>query len=1274
MDDENKLLNFEYNPDKVYEATKKYVEFKQLLKANYKSKVFLIENNIFENLSNEYDKFKSGDDLKNELKKEDIKNKIISEKIKIIENVEDIESNNLEIITNDILIILGINKKYFSDKDVNLKVLSDTIQQIIFKDKSKLNISFYDNKKHLNIIESPIDYKESKESNENKKGKIADSITDIKQSTNSINFNPRNIKENNLNEKIDNKPLVNDKENININLKMISIKKSNESTNRNQLNKIENVNNDKLSNNEISENYNLFDHIYNNSHDENSEFKQYRKNSFCLFSKNNTLVIDKINEKQNFYDNIKELYEQQKTINNLMNEVINLKNEFNDYLIVNKSWFNKLVKIFENQEIYQNELKIFDSFDKITNASNSKINDQIFRRRKKDLTEENLFKLELESEKSLKVNYPKEFILIEKESLNKFNFNFNFDINNNEYQILFGEKHIFIKDKENSKNIFVCSRDKFFFSINLILNYNKEKYFKQEIENFIQNKGGIEHYIKEKNFDIMSDSPQKNINNKGDSYGFVLILLNKKGKEKGKEKEKEKEEIKKINIYNKDNNIYDEKQNKILKITIIENSPKKTSIDNFRNCKINYNPYIYSFLLSLKKIEILKEIFVKSISQNQNNDISNLLCKFLNTNDLTIINEIYKKIYEINSNFKMNFKNLIDALLTLLHKEFNTNKNYLNKNNHKGDFDEKLVYKEFKQNYLENNDSFIQRTFFGIKEIMITYKCCGLTKYFYESFEYIYIDSELLKKSNNLNDLISHWGSKKSNEMHKCQTCNYDTDCFVVHKLIDYPEFLIIILDNDENKNKYKVNFGNQIVTDKFVYNLLNCITNSSLINKNYNVIINEENKWYIFNNDNNKKEIEKDKIEHPNVFIFQKGKENEKFNGAFNFNESYNIADYLNDSSDDDKKNNIYNFKNNIKSKNDIDDSASTNKSLSRTDTEGMLFEKLYSNKHIFVEKNKNKSTNNINNIMMNQMNNFKDNNMPKISNNISNQNQNNNHINIYNINNNKGNNYIKNNNMINNNMNNYNSTINNNNINNNNRNNNNQMSYKNNMNNNNINKNNQNISNYQMNNLNNNIMDNNNEMHNNNMINKMYNNNYINNNNINNNPMDNMGNNQMNNINNNNNSMNNNNMNNFNYMNNNNNMYNNNNYMNSNNNMCNNNNNNNNNNKNNNNNNNYNNNYNNNNQINNINNNMKLNENNGQITIYFKLQNGKEFYLDTNDNYFFGDVIQQLFRQNDCLQKEIEIVDFIFKEKSVKMDHTLKQIGIKDKSIINIIHKKID
>ena len=1245
MDDENKILNFEYNPEKIYEATKKYIEFKQLLKANYKSKVYLIENNIFEYLSNEYDKYKPEGDLKFELKKEDIRNKIISEKIKIIENAEEIESNNLEIITEDILISIGINKKYFSDKDINLKVLSDTIQQIIFKDKSKLNISFYDNKKHLNIIESPIDYKES---NENKKGKKTDSITDIKQSSNSvITFNQRNNNENHLNEKTENKSLSKGYENMYI--KINSNKKSNENNNRNNqnkneinydtkdTNKIENVNNDKHSNNEKSENYNLFDHINNNSPDRNNEFSPTKKNSFCLFSKNSTLIVDKSNEKQNFYDNIKELYEQQKTINNLMKKVLNLKNEFNNYLIVNKNWFNRLVKIFENQEIYQNELKIIDSFEKITNSSNSKISEQIFRRRIQNLTEEGLFKLELESEKPLKVKYPKEFILIEKESLNKFNFNFNFDINNNVYLILFGEKHIFIKDKEDRKNIFVCSRDKLFFSVNLILNYNKEEYFKQEIEEFILNKGGIDYYIKEKNYDIMCDSPQKNINKNGDSYGYALILLNKKGKDKGKEKVKEK------NISNKDNNIDVEKKDKIIKISIIESNPKNTSIDNSSSLKIN--PYIYSFLLSLKKIELLREIIIKSISQNQNNDISNLLYKFLKTNDLTTINEIYKKIYEINSNFKMNFKNLIDFLLKLLHKEFNTNKNYLNKNNPKGDFDEKLAYKEFKKNYFESNDSFIQKTFFGIKEIMITYKCCGLTKYFYESFEYIYIDSELLKKSFNLKDLISKWGNKKSNEIHKCLTCNYNTHCLVTQKIIDYPEFLIIVLDNDENNNKYKVRFDNQINTEKFEYDLLNCIiSNSSLKNKNYNVIINEENKLYILNNDNNKKEIEKDKIEYPNVFILQKGKENEKFNGVFNSNESYNIADYLNDSSsDDDKKNNKYKIKSNKKttiSLNDRNDLDSSNKSLLRNDTEVLISENLFSDKHISVEEDKNK--NNQNNIMMNQMNNFKNNNMSKTSNNISIQNQNNNQINNYNMNNNNMNNYKINNNIKNSNGNN-----------------NNQMNNKNNQNMINNHMNNLNNNNIYNNNMSNNIYNNNmsNSIYNNNMNNNMYNNNFINNNNMNIKPMRNMSNSQMNN---NNNNMNNINMNNINCINDN--MYDNNNYINGNNII-------------NNNNNNYmNNNQKNYNQTNNINNNMKLNENNGQITIYFKLHNGREFHLDTNENYYFGDVIQQLFYQNASLQKEIKIIDFIFKDKRVRMNYTLKQIGIKDKSIINIKHEKFD
>ena len=1132
MADESKRLNFEYNPDKIYEATKKYIEFKKLLKANYKGKVYLIENNIFEFLSKQYNKAKSQFGMKNILKEQGIKNKIISEKIKIIENVENIESDNLEIITENILISLGIDSQYFSDKYANLKVLSDTIQQIIFKDSSKLNISFNNSKKYLNIIESPLDYRDSNENNK-------DTKKDSEQKNNIYNINKEKYIENQPNEKINLNNKIEEK---------IGKNKNNNIENSAKIstNIFESVKNDKHSD-EKSEKYNLFDHQCNNSNDNSLDNNNSsRKNSFCLFNKNSILVDNKENIKQNFYDNIKELYEQQKSINNLMNREINLKNEYNNYLLVNKNWFNQLVKIFENHEIYQNEDFIFHSFEEITNAANSKISDQILKRRIKILAEESLFKLELENEKTLKVKYPKEFILIEKESLNNFDFNFKFDINNNSYKILFGEKHIFVKDKENGRNIFVCSRDKLFFSINLILNYNKEEYFKIEIEKYIKNKGGIEHYIKEKNYDIMCNLPQKNMNKKGDPYGFILILLNKKendkgkikeiGKEKEKEKEekKEKEEEKEKNLYNKDNNI--------------DNEIK----DNIKSLKIDFNPYIYSFLFSLQKIELLKQIFIKNISQNQKNVISNLLYKFLNTNDLTIINEIYRKINEINSNFKMNFKNLIDFLLKLLHKEFNT-KNKLNKNNQEGDFDEKLAYKEFKKNYFERNDSFIQKSFFGIKEIVITYKCCGLTKYFYDIFEYIYIDSELLEKSNNLNDLISNWGNKTTNEKHKCQTCNYDTDCFVSQKVIDYPEFLIIILDNHENK--YKVRFDNLVISEKYEYNLLNCISKSLLKNENYNVIINEENKWYILNDDNNKKEFEKDKVEYPNVFIFQKGKENQKFNRDFISNEFYNISNYLNDSdsSDDDKisyKDNIKNGKKDVINLNGINELDSANKSLTRAYTEVMIDANLHSDKNISENKNKIKNINN--NDIKESQNNKNQKNMPKISKIILNQNKNNAQVNNYHMNNNNTNDYNKNNNM-------------------NHDKNNNQMS---------------NNNNYQMNNYD-----------------KMINNTINMNNNNSNNYMSNA---QMNS-----------NMNNNNYMNN--------------------------------------------------NNNMELNEKNGQITIYFKLKNGKEIFLDTNDNYYFKDVIGQLFRKYNWIQN-IEIIDFIFNEKRVKINKTLKELGIKNNSRIKI------
>ena len=92
----------------------------------------------------------------------------------------------------------------------------------------------------------------------------------------------------------------------------------------------------------------------------------------------------------------------------------------------------------------------------------------------------------------------------------------------------------------------------------------------------------------------------------------------------------------------------------------------------------------------------------------------------------------------------INFEKLIDFILNKLHEELN-NKQNINNETLKEDYDEQLIYKNFENNFLVQNDSIIQKVFFGVKEISTLYNCCGLTKYSFDIIKYICFDVLILK-------------------------------------------------------------------------------------------------------------------------------------------------------------------------------------------------------------------------------------------------------------------------------------------------------------------------------------------------------------------------------------------------------------------------------------------------------------------------------------------------------------------------------------------------
>ena len=83
--------------------------------------------------------------------------------------------------------------------------------------------------------------------------------------------------------------------------------------------------------------------------------------------------------------------------------------------------------------------------------------------------------------------------------------------------------------------------------------------------------------------------------------------------------------------------------------------------------------------------------------------------------------------------------------------------------------------------------------------------------------------------------------------------CNKNADAEIIEKLRDYPEILIIILNNNK---KNKIDFTTNINIGNYEYELLTCITTQDNNNSDYNIFFREELQWYTFNYKNEKEVV----------------------------------------------------------------------------------------------------------------------------------------------------------------------------------------------------------------------------------------------------------------------------------------------------------------------------------------------------------------------------------------------------------------------------------
>ena len=245
--------------------------------------------------------------------------------------------------------------------------------------------------------------------------------------------------------------------------------------------------------------------------------------------KYNKIFLGKIYERLSF------LFKNMTEVQNLIKNHISDENKFDKYYIVNKNLFNKLSKIFEKEEIYNNDNIIFDKFNQLTDITKLNENEisniiKLFSERIKVLKQNN-FEPEFDEEKEYEngIKYPKEFVLVKEEEFNGLLKDFNLKMDNLKnylYEVMFGENVLFIK--ENNKNIYyICYPLLFILNVERIFVFKEENSFSHEIKLYIKDKGGLNYYFNERNLEIFS-KVQNIIDKEGEHIGELINVISNK--------------------------------------------------------------------------------------------------------------------------------------------------------------------------------------------------------------------------------------------------------------------------------------------------------------------------------------------------------------------------------------------------------------------------------------------------------------------------------------------------------------------------------------------------------------------------------------------------------------------------------------------------------------------------------------------------------------------------------------------------------------------------
>ena len=799
-----------------FKAFSNYIYFYQNIFNGFDKKIYLVETDFFK------DNFKklSIDLNDSNINLAELKNKINSEnfqfsklEIKFIITKKDLKTSNIEILNDEILKNLISDPIEYMNKDVIYSIKQNKEIDIILKDSTKITIkkqNFY-----INVIER--DNKEKQNSinlNKENSNQINKLENDKKSSVLSIDPLPQKVPINQNDNSQINEPINNTQSTVQSMDKISQMSKINQKNSMDEINskgKIIQLESKKPKNAKqilmnVYENNEYNDEILSRKSDLNSiNFSMPINGNLISASYNNdnlqyTIVgcidkylgkdeLSKLHEKyETYHKYYKQLFEELDSIDKLLTNSIDPKTYYCDYAIICKNYFNKLIKLFEKEYVYNDENYIIDSYEKLTKYEKIDININQFEIRLKKLLKLSP-QLEVESIINTKLKYPKKFVLIKKELLLNFGIKEScFQLNI--FKLLFGENYLFIRLK---KSTIACSKENIFFNVNYVFVSLNRYYFENDLVSCIQNKGGFNSFFNQIGFDITQEDYHKHMEN--DEILSEIYLIN----------------------YKEDVKI------EYLKLIILSLSNFTKLTDNLQNFKFKDN-------------DDITQMFIKFISMKK----GNFDCKTYKD----IINNMLEDIqnYEIERNLNLNnFQIMLEIVLNELHKKLNSN--IIKEDEYPCESkDKNYAFNLYKKNFDEQNESIIKNLFFGIGLNTIIPSCyCNEKNYRCETIKYIYITEENTQNNNNnLKDILNNWGVTSIHKYH-CKRCNIDCEAVQFKEFKEYPEILIIILNDNKGEDKKVIKFPTILNISKFLCTYkINTVISSQAKNSIFNIVSKE--------------------------------------------------------------------------------------------------------------------------------------------------------------------------------------------------------------------------------------------------------------------------------------------------------------------------------------------------------------------------------------------------------------------------------------------------